>query len=202
MWQSPPGHMYGALRLPLAPPFDGSGAALAVAFFFGEILGGYGWEVNIKWPNDLILGQCKVGGILVESKRKALVAGVGFNLLKIPSGSWSGERELGAPLPGFLPWTGEPKVLWSALVKKFILLYKDKFKGMGMADLVSAVEKKLLWRGLNVVVDHPSTSPSWGSSTLTGRISGLDTEGQLLIDSSLGGQYKLWSGTVRLVQNQ
>ena len=168
-----------------------------MAYLLAEVLTGYGWEVEIKWPNDLILAQCKVGGILLESKCQALVAGVGFNLLKIPEGSWREERDPRAPLPGFLPWAGNPKVLWASLVKKFILLYKEKFEGMSMDELIGGVEKKLLWRGQQVVVANPSTSPPRAASALNGRILGLDPKGQLLI-ASPDGEYKLWSGTVAL----
>src|SRR5207302_5502770 len=31
-----------------------------------------GLEVKLKWPNDLVLGNFKLGGILIESKTQAL----------------------------------------------------------------------------------------------------------------------------------
>lgn len=36
--------------------------------------------VSLKWPNDLLLGESKVGGILVEGSAGALVVGCGLNL--------------------------------------------------------------------------------------------------------------------------
>ena len=39
-----------------------------------------GSHVLLKWPNDLLLGEDKVGGILVEAKGSVVVAGFGLNL--------------------------------------------------------------------------------------------------------------------------
>lgn len=40
--------------------------------------------MTIKWPNDLILGTKKVGGILIEIKGASALVGVGINLLSSP----------------------------------------------------------------------------------------------------------------------
>jgi BirA family biotin operon repressor/biotin-[acetyl-CoA-carboxylase] ligase len=50
-----------------------------------------GLDVGCKWPNDLLVGQEKVGGILAESEIDAgrfafVVLGVGVNLSSAPSG--------------------------------------------------------------------------------------------------------------------
>jgi BirA family biotin operon repressor/biotin-[acetyl-CoA-carboxylase] ligase len=39
-----------------------------------------GSPVRLKWPNDLVVGELKVGGILVEAVGDVVVAGVGVNL--------------------------------------------------------------------------------------------------------------------------
>lgn len=39
-----------------------------------------GEEVRLKWPNDLLVGEKKVGGILVEAREATVVAGLGLNL--------------------------------------------------------------------------------------------------------------------------
>jgi BirA family transcriptional regulator, biotin operon repressor / biotin---[acetyl-CoA-carboxylase] ligase len=54
---------------PLIPLVAGLAAA--------EALGGH---IGLKWPNDLLLGEDKVGGILVEGSAEGLVAGCGLNL--------------------------------------------------------------------------------------------------------------------------
>lgn len=37
-------------------------------------------DVTLKWPNDVMLGDLKVGGILIEKSRGVVVAGLGVNL--------------------------------------------------------------------------------------------------------------------------
>jgi BirA family biotin operon repressor/biotin-[acetyl-CoA-carboxylase] ligase len=70
-----------------------------------------GREVGCKWPNDLLLGDAKVGGILAESviehdRFAHVVLGVGVNLGDAPDdvagASALGERDAGALLEAFL----------------------------------------------------------------------------------------------------
>ncbi len=67
-----------AVRLPLLPLAAGLAAAEAIRFAAGL-------SVDLRWPNDLLIGPHKVGGILVESKTSGgsvdfVVAGVGINV--------------------------------------------------------------------------------------------------------------------------
>jgi BirA family biotin operon repressor/biotin-[acetyl-CoA-carboxylase] ligase len=80
LWIAPPGSsvLCSVLFRPAAqlPPqhlaiLTGVGAAKG--------LGGLDLPVKIKWPNDLMLHDRKVGGILVETVEDAVVVGVGVN---------------------------------------------------------------------------------------------------------------------------
>jgi BirA family biotin operon repressor/biotin-[acetyl-CoA-carboxylase] ligase len=71
-----------ALRLPLAPLAAGLAAADAIRAVSGL-------TVDLRWPNDLLIGPRKVGGILVESKIESrpkgsaasfAVVGIGINV--------------------------------------------------------------------------------------------------------------------------
>lgn len=198
VWQSPPGHIYGALRLPQAPPFDGPGASLALAYLLSLVLKEMGLELRIKWPNDLIFEGGKTGGILLESKAGGLVAGVGFNLLTPPEGDWIGERSPGAPGPSALPFKGRPPAVWAALVKNLILLYNKKFGSWSMAEVASAAEKLLFWVGREVRVVTPASEPQAPPEGLAGKVAGLEPDGCLRLLNN-NGAYKLWSGTVCLL---
>ncbi len=46
-----------------------------------------GPDVRLKWPNDLLLGDRKLGGILVESTAVKAVCGIGINLTWAPPGA-------------------------------------------------------------------------------------------------------------------
>ncbi len=84
-WLSLPGDsLTFSLGLPLQPQ-DWSGLSLAVGLSLAEALHP---QVRLKWPNDLWLGDRKLGGILVEvassGSRSHLVVGVGLNIRPQP----------------------------------------------------------------------------------------------------------------------
>lgn len=77
-WESAPRAMAASLAMrpswgvgswPLIPLIAGLAAA--------DTLAG---DVGLKWPNDLLVGDTKVGGILVEGSGGVLVVGCGLNL--------------------------------------------------------------------------------------------------------------------------
>jgi BirA family biotin operon repressor/biotin-[acetyl-CoA-carboxylase] ligase len=41
-------------------------------------------DLMLKWPNDLLVGEAKLGGILLERQRDAVVVGIGINLGAAP----------------------------------------------------------------------------------------------------------------------
>lgn len=68
----------GAATLPLVPLAAGLAAAEAV-------LKASKLQVDLRWPNDLLIGERKAGGILVESKTEGtgvafVVIGIGINV--------------------------------------------------------------------------------------------------------------------------
>lgn len=67
-----------AEHLPLIPLAAGLAAAQAIGMTAGLV-------VDLRWPNDLLIGERKTGGILVESKTEAgapsfAVVGIGINV--------------------------------------------------------------------------------------------------------------------------
>jgi BirA family biotin operon repressor/biotin-[acetyl-CoA-carboxylase] ligase len=46
-----------------------------------------GSQVRLKWPNDLLVGERKLGGILVETRPGKAICGVGINLAWAPAGA-------------------------------------------------------------------------------------------------------------------
>lgn len=84
-WLSPTGGLY--LSVAIAPKLEVTNSyqlTLATAWGIASQLRNCGINVGIKWPNDLVLDGCKLGGILTETKvyqRKITqaVIGVGIN---------------------------------------------------------------------------------------------------------------------------
>ncbi len=80
-WVSPPGGMY--LSVILRPPLASTQwPLLAIAMAVGAATGAQhvsGRPITLKWPNDLLWGGRKVGGVLVDGSESVAVAGMGIN---------------------------------------------------------------------------------------------------------------------------
>lgn len=75
-WVSPPGaNLYLSLAWPVRRPM---GLSLAAGVACAEALQAAG--VRMKWPNDLVVGDRKLGGILIEMAGGIAVVGVGLNV--------------------------------------------------------------------------------------------------------------------------
>lgn len=96
-WESPEGNLYCSLVL--RPNTDvtqgaqlGYVAALAIYDMLGEICEP-GMQALCKWPNDVLLNDRKVAGILLEASTRSdgllewVVLGVGVNIAHAPEGT-------------------------------------------------------------------------------------------------------------------
>jgi BirA family transcriptional regulator, biotin operon repressor / biotin---[acetyl-CoA-carboxylase] ligase len=128
-WQSPKGNLYTSLILRPEVPIAKAAqlsfvAALAVYDALGNI-GPAGHQVHCKWPNDVLLNEKKVAGILLESEggnadtpADWIILGMGLNVESHPEGTefpatslrYEGfpstvEETLEAYSKSFLSWT-------------------------------------------------------------------------------------------------
>jgi BirA family biotin operon repressor/biotin-[acetyl-CoA-carboxylase] ligase len=191
-WVSPPGNLYVTVRLPFLPREWREVASLGCGFFAAEALAGLGAEALVKWPNDLLLGGRKLGGILVEERGEDCLAGIGINL----AGAIPGfrPREPWSPEPA---WLGEsapdvgPLALLAALVKSGQRWY-DKFVAYGPpVRFLSAFEKSLAWLNHVVTVhEDPQEQTAYAAKIL-----GLLPDGALLVEHK-GERKALRSGSI------
>lgn len=106
-WVSPPGNLHAStlVRLGASDP-PAPSLALVAAVALHEGLSPYAAGLRIKWPNDIIRGEAKLAGILLERQGDAVVIGFGVNLAGHPA-------ELDRPatsvkaLAGFAPDSAE-----------------------------------------------------------------------------------------------
>lgn len=84
-WQSPPGGLYLSLGLkPDLPASRSPYLTLASAWGVATSLANLGLPVQVKWPNDLVAGGKKLGGVLAEThlesgRVQTVVIGLGLN---------------------------------------------------------------------------------------------------------------------------
>ncbi|WP_374147390.1 biotin--[acetyl-CoA-carboxylase] ligase [Sphingomonas sp. 28-63-12] len=88
VWQSPAGNLYASTLVRLRPA-DPTPATLALvaAVALEEAVSAYfgAGQVQLKWPNDLLLSGAKLSGILLERSGDAIVIGFGVNLAHHPT---------------------------------------------------------------------------------------------------------------------
>ena len=81
-WEAPPGTALLVSFVLRPNPILSLAAGVAAADACGR-------GVRLKWPNDLLLGDAKVGGILVEASVTKAICGIGINLGWSPPGGAS-----------------------------------------------------------------------------------------------------------------
>jgi BirA family transcriptional regulator, biotin operon repressor / biotin---[acetyl-CoA-carboxylase] ligase len=79
-WQAPPGTALLASFVLPAHPLASLAAGVAAAEACGP-------QVRLKWPNDLLVGEAKLGGVLVEAAAGRCIVGIGVNLTASPPGA-------------------------------------------------------------------------------------------------------------------
>jgi BirA family biotin operon repressor/biotin-[acetyl-CoA-carboxylase] ligase len=111
-WQAPPGSALLASIVVPAGPLTSLAAGVAAAEACGP-------RVRLKWPNDLLLGGRKLGGILVEARGERAVVGIGINLAWAPPGAArlaeDRDRLLARLAPALLRWASQsPELVLAA----------------------------------------------------------------------------------------
>jgi BirA family biotin operon repressor/biotin-[acetyl-CoA-carboxylase] ligase len=85
-WRSPPGGVWlSVLCRPNLPPAHAPTLTLAAAVAVAETAQEHGVDAGIKWPNDVLVGEEKLAGILTEMEGEAdrvawVVVGIGINV--------------------------------------------------------------------------------------------------------------------------
>jgi BirA family transcriptional regulator, biotin operon repressor / biotin---[acetyl-CoA-carboxylase] ligase len=183
-WESPAGNLYASTLLRRAPGDPPAPTlALVAALALHEAVSLYTEEVRIKWPNDLISGGAKLGGILLEREGDAVIAGFGVNLASHPTLPDRPATSLKA-LTGTAP---RPTDILEVLADAF----DRRVKGWRNTG-IEAVRRAWLGRA------HPIGTPL---STAEGRglFDGLDEGGALMLRMADGTVRTIHAGDVFLI---
>jgi BirA family biotin operon repressor/biotin-[acetyl-CoA-carboxylase] ligase len=186
-WHSPPGAgLWLSVLLPCphgAPPHLPLAVGVAAARAAEQACPGV--SVGIKWPNDLQLGERKLGGVLCESAHGAVVAGVGLNL-RFPAEGLPEEisaRATALESPG--SGRVSPGGLATGLLHELHALLP---RGGSMApDLHKELERR----------DVLSGRPIWTQQAGNGTGRGIDPGGALLLERADGERVRVVAGSVR-----
>ncbi len=86
-WVSPPGNLYATLIFPHAfSPKQLTELSFLTTIAIGETLVKLNpsMALSYKWPNDILINEEKVGGILLEPFASSTLIGMGINLIMPP----------------------------------------------------------------------------------------------------------------------
>lgn len=174
----------GGLYLTAVVPFDGDAAgwrgfALAIGRAVLNVLTELGVEdLRLRWPNDLMIGPRKVGGILVEQGgTRTLLVGIGINITNRP---WLENHTLRYAAGRLLDHctralTGPAQLLDPVL--EAVHRAHDEFEVRRLAGLADAINqcwghRRHVWLEAAPEIDLPETE---------GTFAGIDESGQVLI---------------------
>lgn len=180
-WWSPKGGLWCSLVM---PPIDipALRAAFSVVRTIKKVTP---LRAGIKWPNDVLVRQKKVGGVLVEREKGKLIIGVGVNInqesfQKELSGATSLSLELGSSLSQ----------------QEFLYEFIADFElNMTNEHLIDSVRKQLLLLGERVTVKVKG-------DLKTGDFWDIDNDGALLFRESTGIIGKLTSSDVEFLRSR
>ncbi|SDB59099.1 BirA family transcriptional regulator, biotin operon repressor / biotin-[acetyl-CoA-carboxylase] ligase [Desulfonatronum thiosulfatophilum] len=191
-WQSLPGNLHLVWRAPTLPkPWDGL-TSLVPAWLAARSLGRFGFDVRLKWPNDLVLEDRKIGGILAEQRGETVVVGLGLNLAAVPEQKVL--RENAAMEAGSLDGRISPAMCWEQLVSESRSWYQNVLPELRPDDFVHLFSDMLIWKNREIsILDH-----AHDPDALHGRLLGITPDGSLLV-SCPEGVRRIASGEVRLV---
>jgi BirA family biotin operon repressor/biotin-[acetyl-CoA-carboxylase] ligase len=171
-------------RLPILSLLIGVAAAGAIAVVTGL-------EPRLKWPNDLWLGDDdpgrKVGGILLTSRLgrggvDSVVAGVGINVTTKPDDLPPGATSLGHEVGG--------QVSTDDLLTALLLHLNRVYDGFLAAGGRPSLDP---WRQRAALIGQPVTVTD-GARLLTGRFTGVDDHGRLVLEDEQGQVHHLTAG--------
>jgi BirA family biotin operon repressor/biotin-[acetyl-CoA-carboxylase] ligase len=181
-WHSEPGNgLYCSLVLEPTPLLT---LALGVATV-DAIAQSTGIKCDIRWPNDLMLGNRKVAGILVQLINDTAIAGIGINVnhTAFPEGLDATSLSMWGRPPG-LPISREA-VLQSLLVSVDSVIHEDPETILRLFAHASSYVA-----GRRVTVDQPD-------GVIFGTTAGLDPAGYLIVRKDDGTDTLILAGGVR-----
>ncbi|MBF0356953.1 MAG: biotin--[acetyl-CoA-carboxylase] ligase [Magnetococcales bacterium] len=201
VWESPiGGNLYFSLILrPEIEPRYAAQLTLLTGLALAEAISGVGADgVEIKWPNDLLLGGRKVAGILTEmaveeSQIQFVVIGVGVNVNVELTGFTEEIGNIAATLSGHLKKQIKRSAFLADFLSRFLGWYRW-YLAEGFAPIRSIWLKQSRIKGRRVQVNLLDES-------FTGWAVDLDVDGFLLVKrEDTGVEARVLAGDVFLIR--
>jgi len=186
-WDSPPGGLYMTALL------DAGSHANLLPLVAGVVIAeairdGFGVEAMLKWPNDVLIGGRKVGGVLVDAdwsgdRRGVILLGVGVNLNnaipKLLEEATSLSEEAGEEID----------------VDAFLESLLERLDGILTTLEADPGEALARWEGLSETLGRRIVIKDSSGDVFEGVAESIDDDGALVLDCG-GRSVRVLSGTV------
>lgn len=187
-WLSPPGsNLYLTLaRRWMAPPAALGPLGIHAGLAATEALHDLEFDtVRLKWPNDLLAGDRKLGGLLVELQGNRLVLGIGINVA-LPADLDPGQPATDLATLGPVPTR-------AALLARILARLLPR-----LANPPPRLEEAELerWQAVDALAGRDITVHT-GGTTMPGRVIGLAPDGALRV-AHPAGECRHMAGEVSL----
>lgn len=169
------------LRPSIAPASAGLLSLLAGATMAAAIAAETGEDVRCKWPNDLLVEEHKVGGVLLESVAadgvlRHVVVGIGVNL-EAPEGV-AGAGAIGAR-------AGE-----GAILTAFLVRFAEAYRAGVLSERARAA-----WLERSATIGRTVRARTTTGVEIVGVAAGLALDGALLVEAA-GTTVEIGSGEI------
>lgn len=190
MWLSEPEqNLLMSLAWPVQDKVRWLGVTLAAAVEVARVLSGYTASIQLKWPNDIICHDAKLGGLLLESVSDQqgltwLILGIGLNINQAPLL----EKQSTIALQDVVNGSLNRQVMAASLLSAWLELV-NAYPQKGFLDWLSA------WQAFDYLQGNVVQIVQ-GTQLYEGCASGINHLGHLIIKQSSGETLSFASGSV------
>lgn len=191
-WQGAAGNLYAStlVRLgPLDPPAYSLALVMAVAVHeaVSEFVGA--GVVSLKWPNDILAGNAKLCGMLLERVGDAIILGVGVNIVSAPA---LPDRETTC-----LRHLGAASCDAAHVLERIALCFDAglaRWRTYGLEPVIRAWQARAHPPGTPLAAELPD------GERISGTFEGLDAQGALILRLADGVRRVIHAGDVFLLK--
>ncbi|GAA2888728.1 biotin--[acetyl-CoA-carboxylase] ligase [Streptosporangium fragile] len=146
-------------------------------------------DARLKWPNDLLIGERKLAGVLAERVDSAVIVGVGLNV-SVRTEELPVETATSLAIEGAACVDRDPII--RAALREIETHYREWSEADGDAD---ACGLRAAYLAVSATVGREVRVELPGERVLTGTATGVDHSGHLIVDSK-GEEHTLSAGDV------
>jgi len=186
-WASPSGGLYfSAIMRPPLPLADVPPITLAIGIAVCDAARAFGAAAALKWPNDVLIGDKKLAGVLVETQSQggrldSVIVGIGVNLGSVPDAVAARAVALAVDREAFV----------AELIAQ-LERWVDRYVSRGLDSIIPSWQQRMA-PGL-------SARATIDGAALSGELAGIDLDGSLLLRDDTGKVHRVRSGDVEVIR--